>query len=51
MNNTKASTVNFRLWFDRQVRNARRTKAAPGSAENRCYYEKLLGRPKAGNHR
>jgi len=51
MNNSKASTVNFRFWFDRQVRNARTPKAAQGSTESRFYYEKLLGKPKAGNHK
>lgn len=44
MNNTKASTVNFRFWFERQVRNARRPKVASGSAENWFYYRKMLGK-------
>ncbi|MCU0553852.1 MAG: hypothetical protein MUF17_03680 [Syntrophales bacterium] len=51
MNNSKASTVNFRFWFDRQIRNARKPKAAQGSTENRFYYEKMLGKPKSEDHR
>ncbi len=51
MNVNKASTVNFRFWFDRQIRNARKQKASPGSTESRFYYEKMLGKPKAENHK
>ncbi|HNQ01134.1 MAG: hypothetical protein KBH73_10975 [Syntrophobacterales bacterium] len=47
MNGKKASTVNFRFWFDRQIRNARKPRALPASTENRFYYEKLLGKSKA----
>ena len=47
MNNRKASTVNFRFWFDRQIRNARKPRMMSGSAESRFYYEKLLGKSKA----
>ncbi len=47
MGHTKASTVNFRFWFDRQVRNPGKPGVNAGSTENRHYYEKLLGRPKA----
>jgi hypothetical protein len=46
MNTRKASTVNFRFWFDRQIRNARKPRVISGSADNRFYYEKLLGKSK-----
>ncbi len=44
MNSRKASTVNFRFWFDRQVRNARKQRMMSGSIEYRHYYGKLLGK-------
>ena len=47
MNSRKASTVNFRFWFARQVRNARKQRTMSGSMENRHYYEKLLGKTRA----
>jgi len=43
----KASTVNFRFWLERQVRNARRPKGFSGASEGRIYLEKLLGKTKA----
>lgn len=48
MNGKKASTVNFRFWFDCQIRNARKPRLLTGSTENRFYYEKLLGKSRAG---
>lgn len=51
MNNSKASAVNFRFWFDRQIRNARKPRVTPGSTESRFYYAKLLGRQKAEDQR
>jgi len=47
MNVRKASTVNFRFWFERQVRNARKPKGSSGATEVRIYFEKLLGKMKA----
>ena len=47
MNLKKASTVNFRFWFDRQVRNARKPRNSSGVTEGRIYFEKLLGKTKA----
>jgi hypothetical protein len=47
MNARKASTVNFRFWFERQVRNARKPKGPSGAMEGRIYFEKLLGKTKA----
>jgi hypothetical protein len=46
MSNGKASTVNFRFWFERQIRNPRKPRVNAGSTESRFYYEKLLGRTK-----
>jgi hypothetical protein len=43
----KASTVNFRFWFERQVRNARRPRALSESTDGRCYFEKLLGKSRS----
>ncbi len=51
MNVRKSSTVNFRFWFERQVRNARKPKGSFGAAEGRLYFEKLLGKTKSeGRH-
>ena len=51
MNIRKSSTVNFRFWFERQVRNARKPKASSDTTGGRLYYEKLLGKTKAeGQH-
>jgi len=47
MNVKKSSTVNFRFWFDRQVRNARKPRGSAGATEGRLYFEKLLGKTKA----
>ncbi len=47
MNVRKASTVNFRFWFERQVRNARKPRGSSGATEGRLYCEKLLGKGKA----
>ncbi len=47
LNVRKSSTVNFRFWFDRQVRNARKPRGSSGAAEGRLYFEKLLGKTKA----
>jgi hypothetical protein len=47
MNIRKSSTVNFRFWFERQVRNARKPKSSSDNASGRLYYEKLLGKTKA----
>lgn len=47
MNVRKSSTVNFRFWFDRQVRNARKPRISSGATKGRIYFEKLLGKTKA----
>ena len=44
MNGKKASTVNFRFWFARQIRTPRKPRGMSGSTESRFYYEKLLGK-------
>jgi len=46
MNTRKSSTVNFRFFFNRQVRDARKPKASSGATERRIYFEKLLGKTK-----
>jgi len=47
MNARKASTVNFRFWFDRQIRSTRKPRSSSGATEGRIYFEKLLGKTKA----
>ena len=44
MNVRKASMVNCRFWFERQVRNARKPKRSSSAPEGGLYLEKLLGK-------